>query len=86
MNCYATAVFCADGDAEVMLTDIVYPGIYAVDGLAITTFFEDGGEISEDVSFEILSDQTIRDSDYGYTWRLDTEGRFTQYACREGGN
>jgi hypothetical protein len=86
MNCYATAVFCADGDAEVILTDIVNSGIYGTDGLTITGSFPDGsGEIAEDETFAIESETTIRDTTNGLEWTLDTEGRFAPYVCREGG-
>ncbi len=85
VNCYSYVVFCADGDAEAMLTDIVYPGIYAVDRGLITTHFDGSGEMSEDIGFAIVSDQAVVDSDFGYTWVLDTQDRFVPYSCREGG-
>ncbi|MES2644837.1 MAG: hypothetical protein V4850_35445 [Myxococcota bacterium] len=86
MNCYATAVFCADGDAEVILSDIINSGIYGTDGFTITGSFPDGsGEIADDETFAIESETTIRDTTNGLEWTLDTEGRFAPYVCREGG-
>ncbi|MDP2304928.1 MAG: hypothetical protein Q8P18_02760 [Pseudomonadota bacterium] len=86
MNCFATAVFCADGDAEVIVTDIISSGVYGVEGTTISGFFPDAsGEIAEDESFLIESDATLRDATNGYAWTLDVEDRFTASVCREGG-
>lgn len=86
MNCYATAVFCADGDAEVVLTDIAWRGVYGLGEPEILGFYEGAsGEIPDDLSFAIVSDTEIVDTAYGETWTLDTEDRFAPTVCREGG-
>lgn len=81
-NCHMTAVFCADGDAEVMLTDIVYPGIYGVDGAAIDGLFDAGGEIPDDLDFTATSETTIEDSAYAWTWTRSEDPIFTASTCR----
>jgi hypothetical protein len=86
MNCYSTAVFCADGEAEVILTDIIWPGVYGVGEGEILGHYEGAsGDIPEDLSFDVSSETALVDSEYGYSWSIDTEGRFAPSVCREGG-
>ena len=84
MNCFMTAIFCADGDSQIMVTDITWDGLYAVDGDAILGEYEEG-EIPADLGFSVVSDTEIVDTAWGMTWTWDPAGEFASYVCREGG-
>jgi hypothetical protein len=82
MNCYRTAEFCADGYAEIVVTDIFNGGVYELrdGGLHVTTTA--GGDLPDDPVFEVLSDSELRDTWLGETWKLDLDGKLPYSHCR----
>jgi hypothetical protein len=70
-NCWQTLDLCPDGDAFLIVTDIVNVGTYEVGDAVISTTFE-SGDVPELVDFAIDVDGNLVAEDLGTrTWERD---------------
>ena len=84
INCDQTAVFCPDGTAEFVVTDIVNRARYDIRGDQLTMRFPEPGEVSGPVVFEVSADrERLTHRRTGSVWerRPDEEDEATRYAC-----
>ena len=84
INCDQTAVFCPDGTAEFVVTDIVNSARYSIQDDRLTMRFPEPGEVSGRVVFQVSADrERLTDLRTGSVWerRPDEEDNATRYAC-----
>jgi hypothetical protein len=84
MNCDQIAVFCPDGTAEFVVTDIVNHARYEIRGDQLTMRFPEPGEVSGRVVFKVSADrERLTELRTGTVWerRPDREDEATRYAC-----
>lgn len=72
MNCYQMAWFCPSGLAEVIVTDIVNSGSYAIDGETVAIDWTASGDLPADFDFTILHDDALIDA-AGLEWTRDVD-------------
>lgn len=80
MNCHMWAIFCADGDVEIVTTDIVNAGIYGIVDEAVVTELG-GGDLPEHFAFDVASEDELVDREWGFSWLRDTTGEWTSPYC-----
>ncbi len=72
MNCYQMAWFCPSGDAEMIVTDIINSGEYAIEDNEVFVEFPQPGDVASEWAFRIQDDDSLVDQ-YGATWQRDVD-------------
>lgn len=80
LNCYRTVEFCDDGEAAIVLTDIITDGTYTLAPNEVTASF-DGGEAPATMIFTLDGDDEATDDAYGYLWERTDDPLFELGAC-----
>ena len=84
MNCSQVAVFCPNGRAEFMVTDIVHHASYGIRGSRLTLRTRENPEISDRIVFRVSADrESLTDVESGTVWerRPEQEAAATEHAC-----
>lgn len=84
INCEQWATFCANGRAEVVVTDIINPATYRVDNGIVTVRLAGPGDAPETMRFRVSADgNTLTDVGGTRTWnrRPDAEPQAEQSSC-----
>jgi hypothetical protein len=80
LNCYQIVEFCDDGEAAIMLTDIINPGTYTLAPNEVTASFP-GGDAPDTMIFSLTGDDLATDSTYWLEWYRSDDPIFSMGAC-----
>ena len=80
MNCYQIMDLCPDGSGTMMLTDIINPGTYVLDGDTLTSSWS-SGDAPPTMVFEGASGDELTDDIWGYAWELTDDPLFGLGSC-----
>jgi hypothetical protein len=81
LNCYQVVEFCADGEAALMLTDIINPGTYSLAPNLVTAEFP-GGDAPGTMVFTLTGDTLATDDVFDLDWERNVDPVFSLGACQ----